>query len=276
MKRIRILLLITALATLSLQSQTVDSIRIEQAGDFIKIRFKILDSSPSETYRVRILCSIDGGMNNEIRSITGDIGDQVAGGKDEYWAVWDVLKDVEALGRVEFIVRAELVSAEKATTIPRKKAERGSIHIMGATDIYGFEDFLFGARIGVFDKWGVTASYTTGSIIDDFAEGSEGTDTKIPLFNATMGLVVKVAGDSRSGLYVLGGPAYAKLKAFDNDEVNSEPSYYDNYIGFNLGLMPYFGKLTSSIGISTFPYFNLENDFNLKNIFFSVALGVNF
>ena len=59
-------------------SQKVDSIKVEQSGDFIKIWYKILDSEPGQTYRVKVLCSINGGLNTELRSISGDAGEQVA------------------------------------------------------------------------------------------------------------------------------------------------------------------------------------------------------
>lgn len=135
-------------------SQKVDSIRVEQSGDFIKIRYKILDSEPGEIYRVKVLCSINGGLNTELRSISGDAGDQVPGGKPEYWAVWDVLKDVDEVKSVDFIVRAELVESYKSRSENTKIFNfSGSVQVPGPT---------FGARLGIMGKFGVSLHFTRG------------------------------------------------------------------------------------------------------------------
>lgn len=97
-----------------MKSQNVDSIKIEQAGDFIRIGYKILESKPGQVYKVRVLSSINGGLNSELRSVSGDVGDNVQGGKDEYFIVWDVLKDVDELISADFIVRAELAADVKS------------------------------------------------------------------------------------------------------------------------------------------------------------------
>ena len=91
MKKLFSFVIIAIMFSSYLNSQSVDSIKVEQSGDFIKIRYKILNSAPDQIYKVKVLCSINGGMNNEIRSITGDVGDHVVGGKPEYWVIWDVL-----------------------------------------------------------------------------------------------------------------------------------------------------------------------------------------
>lgn len=256
------------------KGQTVDSIKIEQAGDFIKIGYKILNSTPSQLFRVKVLCSMNGGMNYEIRSITGDIGDNVRGGKQEYWVVWDVLEDVEELGSVEFVIRAEPMSEIRVAGKTRQKKEHGKVNFIAVLDLYMFEKSFFGARAGYFDKWGFTARYTAGSITDYNVQGSVGIPTKISLFNSSIDLVYKVAGDERSGLYILGGPAYGKLEAMD--KTHTDPSNYKKYIGFDFGLIPHFRRFLLHFDFTLYPYFNLDDNYTLQKIFFSTGAGYSF
>ncbi|HLN21668.1 MAG TPA: hypothetical protein VK213_11300 [Bacteroidales bacterium] len=151
MKKIFAVLFLLSFIFMSGYSQKVDSIKVEQSGDFIKIRYKILNSEPGQMYRVKILCSINGGLNTELRSISGDAGDLVPGGKPEYWVIWDVLKDVESIQSVDFIVRAELVSGKQRSA--RIFNIQGSVQVPGPT---------FGARIGVMGRYGISAQFARG------------------------------------------------------------------------------------------------------------------
>lgn len=132
-------------------SQRVDSIKVEQSGDFIKVRYKILDSKPGEMYNVKVLCSINGGLNTEIRSVSGDTGDMVQGGKNEYWVVWDVLKDVDEVKSVDFIVRAERKVQAK---LPKENG-----HIVNLSPAIQFPGPGFGVRFGVMGKFGVSLQF---------------------------------------------------------------------------------------------------------------------
>lgn len=149
-----------------LNAQKVDSIKVEQAGDFIKIRYKILNSTPDQTFRVRVLCSINGGLNTELRSVSGDTGDNVPGGKSEYWVIWDVLKDVDELKSAEFIVRAELVgrsvSEMQRAEAKTKKASKGNFSIMGVLYVPGPG---FGARISYMGRTGISAVVENGKAV---------------------------------------------------------------------------------------------------------------
>ncbi len=158
-KIVSTLLLLFGLVTV-IRCQTVDSLKVEQAGDFIKIRYKILNSTPDQVFRVKVLCSINGGLNTEIRSISGDVGDMVAGGKPEYWVVWDVLKDVDEIKSVEFIVRAELV---KDNSLSGKAGpntlSKSRFHVLA---VVGGPEPVFGVKIGYMGSWGISAMYLKG------------------------------------------------------------------------------------------------------------------
>jgi hypothetical protein len=169
----------------TIKCQTVDSIKVEQAGDFIKIRYKILNSTPDQVYRVKVLCSINGGMNTEIRSISGDVGDMVAGGKPEYWVVWDVLKDVEELKSAEFIVRAELVkdNSTVAAKVPKSKGPpTHKFHLMPSLQLPGPG---YGLRFGYMGKVGFSLQYimTSGKKILVRGSNYDGPNPRLDRFS---------------------------------------------------------------------------------------------
>lgn len=136
--------------------QTVDSIKVQQSGDFIRIGYKILDSKPGQIYRVRVLCSINGGLNTEIRSVSGDTGDNVQGGKPEYFVVWDVLRDVNELKSAEFIVRAELKQ-----DISQRSSGKGS-RLTSIMPVIQLPGPGFGVRLSIMGKAGFSVQYVNG------------------------------------------------------------------------------------------------------------------
>jgi hypothetical protein len=151
-----------------LNSQKVDSIKVEQAGDFIKIRYKIVNSSMGQMYRVKIQFTINGGLRQEPRTISGDVGEQVAGGKSEYWALWDVLKDIDELKSVEFYVIAELVN--KSPVLSSDKTSSKKNENPTGWNKKGFHVFVdlqapgpkFGAMIGYSRAVGIMMKYVQG------------------------------------------------------------------------------------------------------------------
>lgn len=170
MKKILLSILLTAFVMSFVSGQKVDSIKVEQSGDFIRIGYKLLDSKPGQVYRVRVLCSINGGLNTEIRSVSGDTGENVQGGKPEYFVVWDVLKDVNELKSAEFIIRAELVNdltsgsgSAKVSELTLKWSKKW-IHIGAAIEAPGPK---FGFMAGVMGSFGVAAMVTSGKYAID-------------------------------------------------------------------------------------------------------------
>jgi hypothetical protein len=146
-----------------LTAQTVDSIKVEQAGDFIKIRYKILNSNPNQLFRVTISCSINGGLKSELRTLLGDFGENVPGGKPEYTAIWDVLKDVDEVNSVDFSVKAELTRgdlSELSDRIKIKKEPKKNFNIMPVLQLPGPG---FGIRLGYMGEIGFSLQYTTTS-----------------------------------------------------------------------------------------------------------------
>lgn len=94
----------------TLCSQTVENIRVEPEGENIKISYRIGGSTDAQMYNVYLTCSMDGGSRFEPRSVIGDVGQNIRGGRSFYTVIWDVFEDVESVGNAEFFVRVELVS----------------------------------------------------------------------------------------------------------------------------------------------------------------------
>jgi hypothetical protein len=145
----------------TLNSQNVDSIKVEQSGDLIKIRYKILNSNSNQTFRVSVTCAVNGGLQSIPKSLSGDFGENVVGGRDEYMVLWDVLKDVDEVNSVDFSVKAELMkgSIENAGT-------KQQIHVLGVVEGPGPQ---LGVRLGYMGSWGFSTMVTGSS---NFINGS--------------------------------------------------------------------------------------------------------
>lgn len=260
-----------------LNAQTVDSIKIEQTGDYIKIRYQIRNSKPDQVYRVKVLCSIDGGLNTELRSISGDAGDYIVGGKPEYWVVWDVLKDVEELNSVEFIVRAELIPEMEKNIAMEKNWIDKKIHLLVVGD-RGAKGSLLGLRVGYMGKFGISAKVAKGSVTDDFVLGSEGQDTEVPLLNTSLNLTARLVSGKKFQLHYLLGLAYCKVKAEqDYQPTNMEGNIYDMYPGIDFGFIFDIGRACFTAGGSAFlPSTKVEEGYNIKPGYISMGLGLKF
>lgn len=263
--------------TVALQSQTVDSIKIEQAGDFIKIRYKIMNSVPGQVYRVKALCSMDGGMNFEMRSVTGDVGDQVAGGKPEYWIVWDVLKDIDELKSVEFIVRAELVEDIQRSPI-RKSVDwsKNRFHIWLSTEIPGPRP---GLEIGFMGSWGFYSSIYYGGYgverhwKNDSFVVEEIKKRKTPSAHLSISKRIIKKDIFQSHLTIGFSSSSYMLYNTTGGNVSYKPWY-----GFNFGIVTDIKRISISIGDSHFPQ-KLPDDYVLQvtaRDYLSLGIGVRF
>ena len=149
-----------------LSGQTVDSIKVEQIGDMIKIYFKLSNSTESEVFKLTVLCSINGGLKSELKSLSGDVGENVVGGRQEYTVLWDVLKDVDELKSAEFFVRAELIKDyTKTNTSAGEDFSKRKTYIMALMAVDGTES-LYGARFAYMGPWGISAKFLVGKRFD--------------------------------------------------------------------------------------------------------------
>jgi len=209
MKRILIPFIIFFASMHCVLSQKVDNIIVEQSGDFVKIRYQILNSNPNQVFRVKVLFSTSG-LNTEIRSATGDMGDHVVGGKPEYWVVWDVLKDVEELGSVEFLVRAELLADN---TPEEKKKKKGLFNIQGVIQVPGPGA---GVRVGIMGKAGVSFQYVYAMGVIDYETGYSGSEPNLSRFSTD--LTVRLSNKNNFQTHLLAGITVGQQVIMENTQ----------------------------------------------------------
>ena len=229
MKKTLLTILLSVFLMSFASAQKVDSIKVEQAGDYIKIGYKILNSRPGQVFRVRVLCSINGGLNTEIRSVSGDTGDNVQGGKPEYFVVWDVLKDVSELKSAEFIVRAELLSGPDLKV---EKKNPSSFYLMPSLQLQGP---FFGARLGFAGKAGFSVQFLVSNYIPKEARSELGDAT---LKRISADLTFRAVNKEKFKMHILTGISVGQV-IIDDGAIGG----YNNHFspGLEAGLL-FFGR----------------------------------
>jgi hypothetical protein len=188
-------------------AQKVDSIRVEQTGDLVKVYYKILNSNPSQIFRVSVLCSINGGLRSVPNSLSGDYGENVVGGRDQYMVLWDVLKDVDELKSAEFFIQAELkkdLSAETSELFDTTKfwADKRFIALT-CIDLPGPG---LGIRIGYLGSYGISVHAYRGNIpvLDEF-ESNQYYPGPEPGFGAGIDLTKRIISRKAFQMHLLAG-----------------------------------------------------------------------
>ena len=262
--------------SLFMNGQTVDSVVAEQVGDLVKIRYRILNSTSDQLFKVTILCAINGGLKSELKNTFGDLG-EVRGGKTEYTIVWDVLKDVDELQSADFFVRAEMIK-EKETpvviyqveTIPqaaRKKDYPSHLLFIYVRHQESGGNCL-GIRYGYMKKFGISVHSAFGLKIENNPFSFE----VHPLMNSGVDFASRLFTKKKTQMYLLSGFAYAYGEGKTND--NPTLYKYSFFGGINIGSILDIGKFTSSLNIGIFPrYYNKKN---IRPHFNSIELGIGF
>jgi hypothetical protein len=266
MKRLLLILAVCLFTVFYGFSQKVDSIKVEQSGDFVKIRYKILNSTPDQIYRVRILCSINGGLNQEIKTVTGDVGDQVMGGKSEYWVVWDVLKDVEELTSAEFVVRAELVNESISNEKTRKNNK--NLSIQPVLEITGPG---LGVRFGYMGKAGVSLQYVV--FYSKQNEGYTGDDI---MHRFSLDLTARLSNTDNFQTHLLLGPTVSNCIIMETD--NGYKDFNKHFTpGFEAGVVFCMKRIVFSIvGARLFPGMTEEGEAISQTGFVTTGFGFRF
>jgi hypothetical protein len=263
-----------------INSQTVDSIRLEQSGDLIKVHYKILNSNPNQIFRVSVLCSINGGLKSQLNSLSGDFGENVIGGRGDYLILWDVLKDVEELTSAEFFIKAELTKDLSSFSDNVDKTFRsrvkGKLFIMGALEFPGPKG---GIRVGYSGNYGISAQLVYGKIpvIESFKNvNNEGVSTSMGI---SLDLTKRIVKTDSFQMHLIGG--------FVNHDIyfywTGPPSavlWREGKDGAEAGLLLAFGRITGSLIISHFFANKIENGTELDIAspvnYFTTCVGIRF
>ncbi|MEX2370181.1 MAG: hypothetical protein WD578_04165 [Bacteroidales bacterium] len=288
MKKQIIMILLLGLATI-IQAQKVDSIKVEQSGDFIKIGYRIIDSKPGQIYRVKVLCSINGGLNTEINSISGDIGDNVQGGKPEYFVVWDVLRDIDALTSAEFIIRTELLKDIDAGKVSNKNIEltekwsKKWVHAGPAIEFPGFKP---GFTAGIMGSFGAVLSFRFGKYaIDEDIPLVMGSITLDEFLNdkkvipSSYFLTKRIVSFDAFQLHLMAGFERTRL-IFQNSDALDNPFIEDKLYGPALGITADYKWVAIQMQLCHIDPKAVEQGTNFRAIspltFGTFALGVRF
>jgi hypothetical protein len=231
MKKIVISLVILFVFLPFINAQTVDSIKVEQAGDKILIHYQILQSNDLQVFRVTLSCFLSTGIKLEPKSISGDFGENVVGGKSDYMIVWDVLKDLEELQSAEFSVKAELVKGPISN-----KTKKGTANDKFYVQVIGdAAPGKLGLRIGYSGAWGISLRYTAGKniYIDKYVD-HQSTDITKRIFN-----------NKKSQMHLFIGLSWAQLRIYNDDDLLS-------FLGPDFGLLMNIRKFSMSLQCAYF------------------------
>ena len=284
--------LLTAMLTFPvlLCGQQVDSIKVEQAGDFIRIGYSILESKPGQVYRVRVLSSINGGLNSELRSVSGDVGDNVQGGKDEYFIVWDVLKDVDELISADFIVRAELVNDVKSDDKQVKgdpevtlKWSKKRINALFALEPSGPK---VGIKAGYLGSFGLTVHIAYGPVkfSDDgisIAIGSVTFDEYESENQFLLGASItkRIVNYNGFQMHLAGGVQRTRMVFFDSN-ASQTPYHLEKVFGPEFGIVFGIKTLAMSLTLTHFDPGQVEKDTDFMSAsplsYVNACIGVRF
>ena len=140
---------------------------VQPDSDKVNILYSISDSKSGDLFRVNITASIDGQPKVVLRSVSGDVGENVRGGKNQYKIVWDALKDFDHIGKAQFFITAEKMPAVLApskvpstkpgtlSTIQRQRPERSRKWLLAADFMSNSEGGMaVGLRAALYKKWG--------------------------------------------------------------------------------------------------------------------------
>jgi hypothetical protein len=255
-----------------IKSQTVDSIKIEQAGDLIKIHYKILNSTPDQVFRVNVFCSINGGLPSVLKSLSGDFGDNVVGGRSDYMVLWDVLKDVDEVKSVDFSVRAELIKDNSLSGSSDSKAiSKRRFHVLVVGEFPGLKTpEKFGVKIGYIGSWGISAMYLSGNsqnVYSSFyAEGKA--------YTGGLDLTKRIVNAKKFKMHLYTGVLVSK---FQTENPNDHSFLgYKSLSGMEGGLILSFPNLLFSFGYGSFKKERQDIKISSRNEFIYLGLGYRF
>jgi len=270
MKKIALSLLLLFVLLSIIRSQTVDSIKVEQAADLIKLHYKILNSTSHQIFKVTILCSINGGLKSELKSLSGDFGDNVIGGRSDYMVLWDVLKDVEEVRSVDFSVRAELLKDNTPISMDKPKiiwASKKTFILPSIGSGGGNTGQKYGIRLAYMGSWGVSGKLLFGTPNNHELEEDA--------FSIGFDLTKRIISSNGFQMYIMAGIEYAKLMV--DPIIETQPGhYFDNFTTYEVGVIFAIKRIVLSFGYSHYNP-SIESGFELNsNNHFNNGIGIRF
>ena len=217
----------------SILSQKIQNIIIEQDINNINILYDLTGTGSNQLYKVVISCSIDGGNRFVLHSASGDVGDNIYGGKHKK-IVWDVFQDVESINEVQFFIRAEPMNNDRQVKTTDYSQNQAIEYIIGYNG--SITDYL-GIKLGTLGKWGGYIAFKTYVFTD---------------FSFVAGANKRIIEDN---IYI-----YSGLGAGNWGWLNGNSDFWSNHIGieYEAGILAKFNRLYFSIG-PAFLYGDADN-----------------
>lgn len=89
----------------------IANVQVQQQGaDRLNITYELQGSTIYDLFDIDIeYTNNNDGNRIELNAVSGDVGNNIIGGKDSYSVVWDVFQDVESISNPEFFITGYLV-----------------------------------------------------------------------------------------------------------------------------------------------------------------------
>lgn len=253
-------------------SQTVENIRVEQEGEKLLIHYRIGGSTAEELYDVALTCKIDNGQIFEPRSVIGDVGSNIRGGKSFNTIVWDVFEDVDEIGNIEFFVEVNLIKEESQKTpdvFPVGKAPEKVSNFRERNFFLAYCGTTLapiGGKIGYLKNWGVYGAMRFGYDYS-YDSWSYSYDEYSYYLELAGGIAKRAYQKGRFRTYVYWGLGYCSnlYEYYDNLNSVNDYTYTDYYSTYDLGLIAVFGMLYMDLG------FTVSSSFG-TNLIYGVGL----
>lgn len=263
MKSIFTLLFIFSGIFTFVSAQTVDSIKIEQSGEMIKIHYKILNSSSYQLFRVTVFCSINGGLKSELKSLSGDFGENVVGGRTDYMVLWDVLKDVDEVKSVDFSVRAELLKDDSPKLVDKTQSDWKIKRFYILPTLHEGKGVLYGVRLAYMGSFGVSWKIVTGKIEQYNSSG-------ISDFHTSFDLTKRIINYKGFQFHIMAGFAVGKL------ELDIPENSFANFPGYEIGAILAIKRVALSYGFNHYSDKSKPENIPSRDNFQNFGIGVRF
>lgn len=270
-KTICFLFFLSIIAVVS--AQTVENIRVEQQGENLLIHYRIGGSTSDQLYFVTLTCSIDGGTVFEPKSVIGDVGANIRGGKSFNTIVWDVFEDVEEVGNVEFFVKVDLTRDESQQAMNNLPASTQSVskQAPGVKSRSIFIEYAgnttrpIGVKAGFAKNWGIYGAFRFG--FDYYYDVNyDYFDTYVEM---TAGAVKKVVEKNKFRAFTYAGIGAGGANYYYDDYLDDswDYDYTDTYFTFDVGAMASYGPIIVELGLALNGYYYADLNFGIGFIF---------
>ena len=202
-----------------------------------------------QVFRVSLSCFTGTGMKLEPKTLSGDFGENITGGKKDYMVVWDVLKDMDELQSADFSIKAELIKGKPSFTpgINLTGWDKKRYHLLFAFDFPGPK---LGLKIGYMGSWGFSATFLYGKAGLNSHQRKD-PDIGIPLKKVPyIGLELSKRVINRQGfqMHLSAGPSYTKWFVVNR---TIGQYYTEDGIMINIGTTLDINRITFSVGIAS-------------------------